>query len=63
MSDMEYRGRGRFLVGVPARDLSDEEFQRLPAVLRERVQRSSLYRAVRPVKAAKAAGKESEPNV
>ena len=53
MTDMKYRGRGRFLVGVPARDLTSDEVARLPEHLRRRMSASGLYEAVKPPKAEK----------
>jgi hypothetical protein len=38
-----YHGNGEFLNGIPARDLSDEEFSALDAETRERVRASALY--------------------
>ena len=49
-----YRGNGRFLVGVPARDLDAGEVARLPDRLRARIKSSGLYEPVRPPKADKA---------
>jgi hypothetical protein len=51
-----YRGDGRFLVGVPARDLTSDEVARLPERLRRRLVPSGLYVNVKPAK-------EVKPNV
>lgn len=40
---LSYRGQGRFLVGVPARDLSADEIRKLPERLRARLIPSGLY--------------------
>lgn len=46
----KYRGDGRFLVGVPARDLTSDEVARLPERLRRRLVPSGLYVHVKPAK-------------
>lgn len=42
-----YRGNGRFLVGVPARDLTSDDVARLPDRLRSRLVKSGLYAPAR----------------
>jgi len=59
---LRYQGGGRFIVGVPARDLTSEDLARLTDRLRARVVRSGFYVPVRPAKAVKAAT-EVKPNV
>lgn len=59
---MRYQGGGRFLVGVPARDLTSEDLARLTDRLRARVRRSDLYAPVPPIRAKKPTT-EVEPNV
>ena len=49
---MKYRGGGRFLIGVPARDLTRDEVARLPERLRSRLVASGLY-VVSPTKEVK----------
>ncbi len=53
MSDWQYRGQGRYIVGVPARDLSAAEVAQLPERTRARLVKSGLYVAIRPVKVEK----------
>lgn len=53
MNSYRYRGQGRYLVGVPARDLTADEAARLPDRLRARLVKSGLYEVVRPPKADK----------
>ena len=48
--NLTYRGGGRFLIGVPARDLTREDVARLPDRLRARLVSSGLYVPVRPVR-------------
>jgi hypothetical protein len=57
-----YVGSGRWLVGVPARDLNGDDLARLPDRLRRRLTASGLYVAARPTKAANGR-KEVEPDV
>ena len=59
---MNYRyiGEGRFLVSVPARDLTGEDVARLPDRLRRRLVSSGLYA---PVYKAVKAVKEVKPDV
>lgn len=40
---LRYRGDGRWLVGVPARDLNGDDLARLPERLRRRLVPSGLY--------------------
>ena len=60
---MKYQGDGRFLVGVPARDLEDGEIERLAAGFREplaaftqRLTETGIYKRV--TKTAKAVTSE-----
>jgi hypothetical protein len=54
MAAMKYVGDGRWLVGVPARDLSSDELARLPDRIRVRIKKSGLYEPARaPKEAAK----------
>lgn len=46
MTDLTYRGRGRFLPGIPATDLTAADLNRLsdkPEALRNRLIKSGLY--------------------
>lgn len=52
---MHYRGGGRFIVGVPARDLTSDDLARLTDRLRIRVNESGLYAPVSPIRPRKAA--------
>jgi hypothetical protein len=40
---IRYTGDGQFIEGIPARDLTDEEFQALSQDKQELVRRSGLY--------------------
>lgn len=61
MTAMRYVGKGRHLVGIPARDLEGDEVARLPDRLRRRLTASGLYVPVRPSQPVKA--KEVMPDV
>ena len=43
MNTHRYTGEGRYLVGIPARDLTREDLARLPERLRQRLEASGLY--------------------
>lgn len=49
-----FAGGDRFVLGVPARDLTDEEWSELPAEDRDRAEESGLYRQTKskPVRPA-----------
>ncbi len=40
---IRYRGDGAFILGVPARDLTEDEFSALPDDVRKQVVNSGLY--------------------
>lgn len=50
---LEYKGKGNFVVGIPARDISDKEIKN-DCIDVKRVLRSGLYKERKPKAADKA---------
>jgi len=58
-----YVGDGRWLPGIPARDLDGDDVARLPVRLRRRLTASDLYAAPQPARRTESATKEVKPDV